>query len=101
MLGNCATGNPSMVMAPTITIMIEMTMATIGRLMKNFDICSPFLGFCRKWLGIHLRARAHFLQALGDYAFAGLQSFSNNPLCTHPITHFDRSNVHFILLVHH
>ena len=38
MLGNCATGRVAMVIAPTITIRIEITMATIGRLMKNFDI---------------------------------------------------------------
>src|SRR5271166_1730599 len=101
MLGNCATGNPRIVMAPTITITIEITMATIGRLMKNFDIGSPFLGVRRKWLGIHLRARVHFLHALGDYAFAWLQTISNNPLCTHPVAHFDRSDIHFVLVVHY
>src|SRR6185436_10001036 len=37
-LGNCATGSPTMVTSPTMTMMIEITMATIGRLMKNFDM---------------------------------------------------------------
>src|SRR5882724_8349773 len=40
MLGNCATGRVVMVTAPTITIRMEITIATIGRLMKNFDINS-------------------------------------------------------------
>src|SRR5271167_657774 len=101
MLGNWATGNASIVIAPTMTITIEITMATIGRLMKNFDICSPSLGVCRKWFGIHLRPRVHFLHTLSDYAFALLQAFRNNPVCTHPVAHYDRSNVHFVLVVHY
>ena len=38
MLGNCATGRVKMVIPPTITVRMAMTMATMGRLMKNFDI---------------------------------------------------------------
>src|SRR5690349_25125155 len=44
MLGNCATGRVRIVMAPTITIRIATTIATIGRLMKNFDIASSQAG---------------------------------------------------------
>ncbi len=32
-----------MVIAPTITVRIEITIATIGRLMKNFDTLASFL----------------------------------------------------------
>jgi hypothetical protein len=35
MSGNCAIGSWIMAMTPTITMMIEMTIATIGRLIKN------------------------------------------------------------------
>jgi hypothetical protein len=35
---NCAMGSLAMVIAPTSTVRIAMTIATIGRLMKNFDI---------------------------------------------------------------
>src|SRR5947208_944705 len=38
MLGNCAIGRPAIVTAPTITVTIAITMATIGRLMKNLDM---------------------------------------------------------------
>src|SRR5580704_15981545 len=38
MLGNCATGRVAIVTAPTITIRIAITIATMGRLIKNLDI---------------------------------------------------------------
>ena len=38
MLGNCAMGKLKIVMAPISTMRMEITIATIGRLMKNFDI---------------------------------------------------------------
>src|SRR6267378_2640648 len=37
-LGNCAMGSPTIVTSPTMTMIMEITMATIGRLMKNFDM---------------------------------------------------------------
>jgi hypothetical protein len=40
MEGNSATGSRRSVMAPAITVRMAMTMATIGRRMKNFDIVS-------------------------------------------------------------
>src|SRR5882672_10393496 len=36
--GNCAIGRVNSVTRPTITVMIEITIATMGRLMKNLDI---------------------------------------------------------------
>ena len=38
MFGNCATGKFTTVNPPTSTMTMEITMATIGRLMKNFDM---------------------------------------------------------------
>src|SRR2546425_10139993 len=35
MLGNCAVGRPTIATMPTITMMIEITIETIGRSMKN------------------------------------------------------------------
>src|SRR5580704_7850503 len=40
MFGNCATGRVAMVTAPTITIRMAITIATMGRLMKKFDMDS-------------------------------------------------------------
>ena len=38
MFGNCATGKLKMLTAPTITVRMAITIATMGRLMKNLDI---------------------------------------------------------------
>src|SRR6185369_13943857 len=38
MAGNCEMGSEAIVITPTMTVSSEITMATIGRLMKNFDI---------------------------------------------------------------
>ena len=51
---------------------IEITMATMGRLIKNFDMELPSRCVHGKWLGVHLHARTHLLHALGDHAFARL-----------------------------
>ena len=45
MLGNWATGKLRMVSEPTSTMTMEITMATMGRLMKNFDIGLSIPGF--------------------------------------------------------
>ena len=47
-------------------------MATMGRLMKNFDMGLPSLGFRGKWFGVHLHSGTHFLHSFGDDAFAAL-----------------------------
>ena len=38
MSGYCATGNTRYAMIPASTMMMEITIATIGRLMKNLDM---------------------------------------------------------------
>src|SRR5882762_385158 len=48
MLGNWATDRLNMLIAPTITMTMEITMATMGRLMKNFDIEFTFPSFPRQ-----------------------------------------------------
>src|SRR6266567_6119681 len=101
MLGNCAIGRLRIVRAPTITRTMEITMATIGRLIKNFDIGLPSLAFRSKWLGVHLHARAHFLHALDNDTLAGLQPFRNDPLRADAVTDFDGSDAYFVFTVHH
>src|SRR5512137_2226377 len=44
MSGNWAMGSRDMATSPRITMRIEITMATMGRLIKNFDMAAyPFL----------------------------------------------------------
>ena len=62
-----------MVTAPTITIRIEITIATMGRLMKNLDIdLPPFRAVHRVGFGF-TGMPGDLLHALGDHALARLQ----------------------------
>src|SRR5271165_6942289 len=99
MLGNCATGKLRMVRVPTSTRTIEITMATMGRLIKNFDIGSPSRCCRNKWLGVDVHARTHLLHALGDDAVAGLESLIDNPVAADTVADLNRLDVHFVLIV--
>ena len=72
MLGNWATGKLRIVRAPTSTMTMEMTMATMGRLMKNFDIGSPSLSCRRVRPGGDQHAWPKLLETLNHHALAGL-----------------------------
>src|SRR5689334_2827253 len=104
--GNCATGSPAIVTSPTITMMIDRTIATIGRLMKNLDI-APLLGFNRSFGGhiwssvhrIHERALTSLLCAFDYDPLARTKSFLNNPICANPVADFYGLDVHFIVLL--
>src|SRR6266849_8685048 len=100
MLGNWATGRLSIVIVPTITMTREITMATMGRLMKNLDIGLPSLRFRGKWLGVYLHARTYLLHALGNHAFASLQSVLDNPLGADPVADLNRTDAHLVLVIH-
>jgi hypothetical protein len=80
---------------------MEITMATMGRLIKNFDMGLPSLSYRGKWLGVHLHAGTHFLYALSNNAFTSLQSVRNNPLVANAVPDGDCSNAHFVLAIHH
>jgi len=43
MFGYCATGSPAMETSPTMTMMMAITIATIGRRMKKFDMACYFV----------------------------------------------------------
>src|SRR6266513_2416818 len=93
MLGNCATGRLKIVMAPTITI------ATMGRLIKNFDIGLPSLAFPGKRHGVHLHARTNLLHAFGNHAVASLQPLGDNPMGADALANLYRADAHLVLAV--
>ena len=90
MFGNSAIGSWTMATAPRITMMIEITIATIGRLMKNLAIettganrrrrrrnnytCVISSSLLFRLLPERFRTHGHagleFLQSFDDYAFA-------------------------------
>src|ERR1700677_1717536 len=100
MLGNCATGKVSMVRPPTSTMTIEITMATMGRLIKNLDMELPSRSVPGKWPGVHLQSRTHLLHALGDHSFARLESLRNDPLVADTIADFDGLDGDLVVVVH-
>src|ERR1700688_128878 len=100
MFGNWATGRLRIVSEPTSTRTIEMTIATMGRLMKNFDMGLLHRPFCGKRLGVYAHARTHLLKPLGDDAFDGFQPLSDDPFGTDPVTDRYLANVHFAVAIH-
>src|SRR5262249_13078765 len=102
---------------PAIVMMIEITIATIGRLMKNFAIASPgFLASrrfsllfhwvrvtrsCRRLLirlSRHDHSRSHLLDSLNNDLFPFLQSFGDNDLALVARSNFDRPDFRFVVV---
>src|SRR5260370_18980502 len=79
--GNWATGRVAIVTAPTITVRIAMTIATIGRLMKNFDILPASLLFRRlvERPGVYTRTSNSLLDALHNHSLARFQPIPDHP----------------------
>src|SRR5690348_8205622 len=99
--GYCAIGRPNIATVPSITITIDSTIATIGRLMKKramglfvlFDgkwFCGAAAGF-RRWrvLGRDDGARFQPLRAFNDHTVRWLQPFVDDPQRSHT-----RADVH-------
>src|SRR5689334_722148 len=103
-LGNCAIGKPIIVTSPTMTMMMEITMATIGRLIKNLDIglftAAGLAGQRRREVGRgHRHAVANLLQTLHNHALARLQSLFNGPEIAAPFSNPHRLDVHLVLRI--
>src|SRR5882724_5512122 len=106
--GNCAIGSRNMATRPMITVMIEMTIATIGRLIKNLDMAFTSartllrrgFGFGHRFerLRIDRHARLHPLGPLGDNLLARLQPLLNDPICAHSLTDFNRSDANLVIV---
>src|SRR5215469_9505149 len=101
MLGNWDTGRVAIVTAPTITRRIEITMATMGRLMKNRDnSLTSGRGFFHEWFRIHLHAGHDLLDTLSNYTLARFQSVGDYPHRADTFTDLDCINAHFVVVVY-
>src|SRR6516225_93782 len=117
MFGYWATGRLRNATIPAIVMMIEMTIATIGRFIKNFAIRPPpdlarcrFLFLQPFWqisrtclrllvrLSSHGHARSHLLDSLDNDLFSLLQSFGDNHLAIEARSDFNRPNFRFVIL---
>src|SRR5207244_6411131 len=90
-------GSCTIATTPMITMRMEMTMATMGRLMKNLAMVGLFRRRAR--LGGRVRREADFLAAaypvasLDDDPLAGLQPLLHRPQRAHPHVDLDGADV--------
>src|SRR5215510_2470535 len=84
-------GRVTMLIAPTMTVSNEITIATIGRLMKNFDTLASHL----RRLSLDDRddrAFSHFQQAFDDDAFTSLDTGRDDPEVADAVADDDRTD---------
>src|SRR5690349_20455728 len=87
--GNCATGSRRMAIAPTMTVKMAITIATIGRLMKNLDI--------RLWIDPH--SLTDFLHAFDDDALTRGKPLVDDPLRADRLSEFNGPDFHSVGIV--
>src|SRR4030095_3050881 len=97
--GNCEMGRVTIVTAPTMTVSSEITMATIGRLMKNLDTSASNL---RRLAGDDLndRALANFQQPLDNHAFARFQTLGHDPQVPDAVADRHGTDRHLVIAAH-
>src|SRR5271157_726807 len=111
MSGNWATGNWARATSPRTTNMMEMTMATIGRFMKNVDteylllctglaiapdVCLPvgrLLGRSKRCYSDG-RALSRLLEPFDNDPLTLVQPLVYNPEVVDPLRYFDSPDVH-------
>src|SRR5215510_1346001 len=101
MSGNCASGSLRMAMRPARTVTIAITIATIGRRIKKFEIIFPIphsRSFKRD--RIYHRVRSDFLCAFGDDSLTRFQSVFNNPHRPKAVADLDWPNTHSVITAH-
>ena len=99
---------------PAITVTMEITIATIGRLTKKRAMATSAFpgsvaGSAARRLrrrrppasATHDRAVAHLLEALDDDLLAGLQALLDHPEAVHPRAHLDVAERHLVVGADH
>src|ERR1051325_8521510 len=97
--GNCDTGRVRTVIVPTRTVSSEITMATIGRLMKNFDT-SASRARSSSSDDVDGSAVLYLQVAFDDDALAGFHAGGDDPEIVDPVGHRDRPDRHFVVAAH-
>src|SRR5690242_18727095 len=94
MSGNCATGSARIATSPPSTVMMAITIATIGRSIKIREIITLLRDEAR----IHSDARPDLLHTLYNYTFAGFQAVVNNPELVDLLADFHGTNAHLVVV---
>src|SRR5262245_46880102 len=99
MFGYSATGSCTIATTPRMTMRIEITMATIGRLMKNFDMIR-LLRRARLSRQADLLAGAHPVAAFDDDPLSRLQPLGHDPERAEARTDLDGADVDGVVGFH-
>src|SRR5271165_2916680 len=97
MLGNWAIGRLRIVREPTSTRTKEITIATIGRLMKNFDMTLPAYRFRGEWFRIDTNPGTDLLDTFGDNPIPWIKPTCYHPAPIHLWPDCHRPNVHLVI----
>src|SRR5215471_5718858 len=89
MLGNCETGRLTITAAPTMTVIMAITIATIGRLMKNLDIR----------FRTYPRSLTDLLHPFNDDALAWRKSLVDDPIRADRFSKLHGSDFHGVVFV--
>src|ERR1700722_1292090 len=103
MFGNWETGRRAMDTAPTITVRIAITMATIGRLIKKFDMVVSSVAWPRRLarrFRFYMHAGTNLLNPVDDHALARIQPVANHPQRANLVANVDRFNAHSVVAIH-
>src|SRR5918998_6453318 len=104
--GNCASGRPRIAMSPAMTVTMAMTIATMGRLMKKFEMfIRPSLRrrcgrSVRVRLRVDRRAGSDFLRALCDDRLARLQALLDDPHRLDALADLDGAEADLVVAAH-
>src|ERR1700730_1618983 len=93
-----------------MTIRIAMTIATMGRFMKNFDMAfdsfallaigiQRLLDIVLEWLGLYRHSRPEILLAFDNHAVALLQSAIDDPHCVCSLSHLHGTHADAVVLI--
>src|SRR5215207_7857380 len=104
--GNCASGRPRIAIKPAMTVTMAMTIATMGRLMKKFEMfIRPSLRrcccrSCRERLRVDDHVRPDLLRAFGDDRFTRLQSLGDDPHRLDALADSDGADADLVVAAH-
>src|SRR4051812_7691427 len=98
--GNWAIGSARIATRPASTGTIAITIATIGRRMKNRDTRLLSFGRRREGLGVHHRAVGNRWTFDNDAA-ARIESAFDDPTRAHALSDFDAAGGHLVVRADH
>src|ERR1044072_3207731 len=99
MSGNCATGSDLIATSPPNTVMMAITIATIGRSIKIREIILT-TALQRNETRIHSDAGPDLLRAFNHDTLAGFQTVVDDPILVDLLADFNRTNTHLVVVAH-